>query len=185
MIAETISSDTSSPASITALALSPTSVPALTAARSMSPVESCAMPRSATSRSACVPFPAPGGPSRMMSIGNAPLVLLMSAQPPALEPRLLDEVAILMREQMALDLRHRVHCHVDDDDQAGAAQIKGDRQRRDEIFGHQANQGQIGRADHGDAGQHVIEIDLGILARPDTRNEPAVPLEVLGGFLGI
>jgi hypothetical protein len=50
--AETIASETSSPASITALAWSPTGVPALTAARSMSPVESWTMPRSSTRRAA-------------------------------------------------------------------------------------------------------------------------------------
>ena len=42
--AETISSDTSSPRSITALAAKPTGVAALTAARSMSPVDSWRMP---------------------------------------------------------------------------------------------------------------------------------------------
>jgi hypothetical protein len=45
---------------------SPTGVLAATAARSMSPVESWTIWRSRTSRSACVPFPAPGGPNRMM-----------------------------------------------------------------------------------------------------------------------
>jgi hypothetical protein len=48
----TISSETSPPASITALALMPTGVPAATAARSMSPVESCGMPCFATMRAA-------------------------------------------------------------------------------------------------------------------------------------
>ena len=43
----------------------PIGVPAATAARSMSPVESCTMPYFATSRLACVPLPAPGGPSRI------------------------------------------------------------------------------------------------------------------------
>jgi hypothetical protein len=42
--AETIASETSSPASITALASSPIGVWAATAARSMSPVESWRMP---------------------------------------------------------------------------------------------------------------------------------------------
>ena len=41
-----------------------------------------------------------------------------------LELRLLDEVAILVRDQMALDLADRVHGHIDDDQQAGAAQAE-------------------------------------------------------------
>ena len=44
MIPMTISSETRPPASITALAFSPTGVPAATAARSMSPVDSWTMP---------------------------------------------------------------------------------------------------------------------------------------------
>ena len=57
------SSLTSSPRSIIALARSPISVPALTASRSMSPVEIFGIPFSFANRSACVPLPAPGGPS--------------------------------------------------------------------------------------------------------------------------
>ena len=57
-----------SPRSMIALALRPTGVPAATAARSMSPVESCGMPSRSTRRTAWVPLPAPGGPSRMILI---------------------------------------------------------------------------------------------------------------------
>ncbi len=44
MMPMTISSETRPPDSMTALALRPTGVPAATAARSMSPVESCGIP---------------------------------------------------------------------------------------------------------------------------------------------
>ena len=57
---------TKPPDSITDLAWTPISVPAATAARSMSPVESCGMPISATIFGACEPFPDPGGPKRIM-----------------------------------------------------------------------------------------------------------------------
>ena len=70
--ATTTSSGTSSPRAISSLARRPTGVPALTAARSMSPVESCTRPCVATSRCACVPLPAPGGPSRINLIYAAP-----------------------------------------------------------------------------------------------------------------
>ena len=39
--------------------------PAATCARSMSPVEMCGSAKSSRRRSACVPLPAPGGPSRI------------------------------------------------------------------------------------------------------------------------
>ncbi len=58
-----ISSLTSCPDAITALARSPIGVPAATASRSMSPVEMCGIPLAAANDFACVPFPAPGGPS--------------------------------------------------------------------------------------------------------------------------
>ena len=70
------SSGTSSPASMIALAWVPSAVPAFTAARSMSPVESWTMPKRSTSRCACVPLPAPGGPRRIRfnagSLGASP-----------------------------------------------------------------------------------------------------------------
>jgi hypothetical protein len=62
MIPTTISSLTSPPAFMTASAFFPTSVPAETAARNMSPVESCGMPNKSSILGPCVPFPAPGGP---------------------------------------------------------------------------------------------------------------------------
>ena len=43
----------------------PISVPRALWSRNMSPVEMCGMASAAASSLACVPFPAPGGPSRM------------------------------------------------------------------------------------------------------------------------
>ena len=68
----TISSETRSPASITALARMPIGVPAVTAARSMSPVDNCGMPNRWRSRSDCVPLPAPGGPRNTILIASYP-----------------------------------------------------------------------------------------------------------------
>src|SRR5882672_4184727 len=63
-----MSSDTSAPASITFFAARPSGVPAFTAARSMSPVEICGMPKCLVRYVACVPLPAPGGPRRINRI---------------------------------------------------------------------------------------------------------------------
>ena len=60
-----MSSETSAPLSMIFLAASPSGVPAFTAARSMSPVEICGMANVSLMKVACVPFPAPGGPSRI------------------------------------------------------------------------------------------------------------------------
>src|SRR6185312_16775188 len=60
----TMSSETSLPDSMTALALRPSGVPALTAARRRSPVEMCGTLSSAFSIAAWVPLPEPGAPSK-------------------------------------------------------------------------------------------------------------------------
>src|SRR5687768_10610876 len=168
-----------------ALALRPIGLPVLIASRRMLPVESWTSPRSAVRRPAWVPFPAHGGPRRMMFTSERLPRAPTSSPAPALQFRLLDEVAILMGDEVALDLGHRVHRHVDDDEQAGAAEIEGDARARDQEFGHQADQGQISGADHGDAGEDVIEIFLGPLAWPDAGDETAVALQILGGLLRI
>src|SRR3546814_17324493 len=54
----------------------------------------------------------------------------------ALQFGLLDQVAILMREHVTLHLGDRVDRDVDDDEQAGAAEMEGQGGPRDEIFGH-------------------------------------------------
>jgi hypothetical protein len=63
MTAIIFSSLTSRPASMTARAARPSSLPWLTASRRISPVEILGIPRSRATRSAWVPFPAPGAPS--------------------------------------------------------------------------------------------------------------------------
>src|ERR1700712_3208847 len=55
---------TRSPASRYFFASSPNLVPLLMLWRKRSPVETCGIPSFSTSFSACVPLPAPGGPSR-------------------------------------------------------------------------------------------------------------------------
>ena len=60
-----ISSDTSCPLAMISFAWRPSSEPSFTAARSMSPVEICGMPKCSMMNWAWVPLPAPGAPKRM------------------------------------------------------------------------------------------------------------------------
>ena len=64
----TMSSVTKSPRAITSATFRPISLPLLLASRNISPVDSCTMSRVSTRCRACVPFPAPGGPNRIMFI---------------------------------------------------------------------------------------------------------------------
>ena len=68
------SSPTRLPASIVCFAARPNSVPAWTDSRRMSPVEIFGSLRVRDRRSACVPLPAPGGPSitTLMAPGQSP-----------------------------------------------------------------------------------------------------------------
>ena len=90
-----------------------------------------------------------------------------------------------MRDQVALDLADRVHRHVDDDQQAGPAEVEGHPRLAERNLGDQADQRQIGRADDGDAVEQIIEILLGRLARTNAGNEAAVALEVFRGLFRI
>src|SRR3546814_9096363 len=103
----------------------------------------------------------------------------------ALQFGLFDQIAILMRQHVALHLSDRIDGHVDDDEQAGAAELKRQTGPGDEIFGYDADQRQIGSPDHRDAREHEIKIGGGVLARTNTGNEPVLALEIVGGFLWI
>src|SRR6267142_2838246 len=100
----TTSSGTRSPRSMISFDLFPRSVPAAMAARSMSPVDNWGSRHSACRIFACVPLPAPGGPNRIRFIARL-------FRPGAFETRLLDKTLILLGDEMALYLRHRVHGH--------------------------------------------------------------------------
>jgi hypothetical protein len=69
---------------MTPFALKPTGEHDATAERSISPVESCGIPYRSKMRADCVPFPAPGGPNRMILIGALSLTfppVLSRAEP--------------------------------------------------------------------------------------------------------
>src|SRR3546814_11804562 len=67
----------------------------------------------------------------------------------ALQFGLLDEVAILMREHVALDLADRVDRDVDDAHEPGAAKLERQARPRDELFGDQTDRSQKARSQPG------------------------------------
>ena len=92
---------------------------------------------------------------------------------------LLDEPFVLMSQQVRLDLRDRVHRHGDDDQQAGATEIEGNRKPGDQDLRQDADDRKVSRADHRQPGQHAVEILGGVTARPDAGDKAAVLLEVV------
>src|ERR1700719_3278659 len=57
-----------------------------------------------------------------------------------LEIRFLEQAFVLVAHGIGLHLRHEIHGHYDDDEERGAAEIKGHVFPDDQEFRHQANQ---------------------------------------------
>src|SRR5579859_1344510 len=108
-----MSSDTSFPESMIFLAANPSGVPAFTAARSMSPVEICGMPKRRLMQAACVPFPAPGGPRstslivRVSWFGSAPAWIPEERQKLPVMPCLVKQSADSLQVFGSIDPGHR------------------------------------------------------------------------------
>src|SRR3954467_7855355 len=139
-----ISSGTRSPASMNFFACCPSSVPWLTLARKMSPVEILGIPRCAEMNWACVPFPAPGGPTRTSLISGSPLP---------------EEALVVTQHQLALDLLRGVETHADEDEDGRAAEGEGlagasaaTRQEGDRDDRQHGDRGQVQRPGEGDPG---------------------------------
>src|SRR5919107_228203 len=92
----------------------------------MSPVATYASGKSSCRRSAWVPFPAPGGPSRMRL--SSDIGAMNSTTRPAsgrgrgAGPYLLQEALVVAHHQLRLELLHGVEGDAHDDEQRGAAE---------------------------------------------------------------
>src|SRR5579862_5584873 len=130
-ILSTSESGTSSPRSMIGLAFTPSGVPAATCSRSISPVERCGTEYLAASFFACVPFPAPGGPSkitaRLSSSGgrfSGTTGLVAMFLPAAAQPALPCKSFVVAHDQLRFELLHSVHSHTHDDQQRRATEIE-------------------------------------------------------------
>ena len=87
-----------------------------------------------------------------------------------------------MRQQVALDLRYRVHGHADHDQERCAAEVERNGRVRDQDFGNETHNGEIERANNGDARENIIDVLSGSLARADAGDKAAVLLQIVGGL---
>src|SRR3954465_10281157 len=132
------SSGTRSPRSMYSLACLPSSVPFLTCSRSMSPVAMYGRWKSSVTRAACVPLPAPGGPSRMRLSSDMRAMDDFESAPCSRRAKrgiLLQEALVVAHHQLRLELFHRVQRDADHDQQRRAAEEEvrvglGDQDRR-------------------------------------------------------
>src|SRR5579863_4290970 len=147
------SSGTSSPRAMMSLASNPKPVASRTCSRSKSPVEICGIPYCSEIRLACVPLPAPGGPSntigpiiceasiKLVSIGSPipvrrpdPFSALPTPRQPqnSLCPRpaatnssaARGESVVVSHDQLRFYLRHRIHRHTHYNQQRRTAKVE-------------------------------------------------------------
>src|SRR6266446_9858098 len=80
----------------------------------------------------------------------------------ALEPRLLDQAFVLLSDEMALDLRHRIHGHADNNQDGGAAEGELlDIVDAADDFRHQAYERQIEGAHDSNPREHEVDVFRG------------------------
>src|SRR3972149_1033792 len=118
MMPSMMSSLTSCPASMIALAFLPSSVAFSAASRRMTPVEMCGTSSSAASFWACVPFPAPGGPNRMS------LTMAVSLSAPSPDAAALHEAVVMPHDELAFDLLDGVHGDPNHDQERSPAEVE-------------------------------------------------------------
>src|SRR3954464_639103 len=180
------SSGTRSPRSMYSLACLPRSVCSLTAWRSMSPVATYASEKSSWRRSAWVPFPAPGGPSRMRLSSDIVRGNRNTPRSPAATrtrgraPYLLQEALVVAHHQLRLELLHRVEGHAHDDEQRGAAEEEVRARLVDQDRRQGRDRREVQRAGERQAREDPVEELRGRAPRPHPRDEAAELLQVVG-----
>src|SRR2546426_1057047 len=127
----------------------------------------CGTPYLVVMRRACVPFPAPMGPSRTSSSGSPS-----------------NEAPVVAHDELGFQLAHRVERHADDD-QHGRARNRERLepcQRLDEE-GQYGDQAQEQRTRDGDANEHLRQVLMRWSSRSDARDEAILSLQVFGDVL--
>src|SRR5919204_924997 len=144
----------------------PSGVSSPIAWRRMSPVAMCGRPYSAAIRFACVPFPAPCGPSSNTFTFT-----------------LLEEAFVAAHHHLRLHLPHRVERDADDDQDRRAAEGARGRLREAEVADEQARRdgddSQVERAREGKSRQHAVEVLRRRGAGPDAWDVAAVLAQVV------
>src|ERR1700674_3231097 len=172
----------------------------------MSPVDRCGNRYRWAIRCACVPLPAPGGPSKITAQCSpvARLARFRSAEAAATQLSLLDKPFVVPHHQLSLDLLNGVHRHTNDDQEGSATKIKiylqalqhepphvvvEPRSYKWQVLkmdtGHQplreqTNCRQIDSADERQAAKDAVDMLRGIAPRANSRDETAVLPHVVG-----
>src|SRR3989338_810222 len=97
----------------------------------------------------------------------------------ALQVGFLHQGFVLVRNEVRLYLRHKVHNNHDHDQQRGPAKIERYVGSHHQELGQQAYGRHVQSTEHGQASQHAIDIARRLLTGTDTRNKGTGLLQVL------
>jgi hypothetical protein len=90
-----------------------------------------------------------------------------------------------MRHQIRLYLRHKIHCHNDNDQERRTAKIKWHRKARVQEFRHEAHERDVNGAGKRQTHQDSDDVARGLVAWTNPGHERAALLQVIRGFFAI
>src|SRR5215468_1716977 len=137
----------------------------------MSPVEIWGTPTASWRRRACVPLPAPGGPS--ITTRTSP------PSPSAPNAPALHEALVAAGDHVRLHGRDGVERHADHDEQRRAAEVERNAELGDEDGGQDADRRDVERARQRDAHEDAVDEVRRALSRPDAGDVAAELLQVV------
>src|SRR5579859_451601 len=174
IIVMTRSSGTSAPRSMYTLAWRPSSVSRVRWARNRSPLAMCGTPYLPAIRRACVPLPAPTGPSNTRSRGPAAPLISSAA----------NEAPVVAHDQLRFELAHRVQRDANDDQhrRAGNGQGLEARSRFHEEW-QDGDDAEEERPGDGNPNQYAREVLVGRPSWANPRDEAVLTLQVFSNIL--
>ena len=103
----------------------------------------------------------------------------------ALEVSLLEQILILVRHHVSLNLTHEVHRNNNHDQQRSTTEIERNIETKIQEFGNQANERQVESATESQTHEHLVDVTCRLLTRTNTRNERTTLFQVVCGLLGL
>ena len=107
---------------------------------------------------------------------------LHSGRTKALEVSLLEQILILLRHHVCLNLAHEVHRHDHNDQQRCTAEVERNVETHVQEFRHQADKHQVNRTAKRQTQQHFIDVARRLFTGANTRDERTTLFQILSRF---
>src|SRR5690606_2260172 len=102
-----------------------------------------------------------------------------------LEVCLFQKTFVLVRHQVSLNLRHKIHCDNNNNQQTGTAEVDRNIPLQDQELRQQADNGDVDRTHQSQAHQDLVDVLRSLFAGTDAWYEGAALLQVVSGFTRI